>query len=272
MWMLPTEWETETFGVDGRALVGFVGHCAHVVAPPGVAVHTGEADDDRAAWRHAVWSSNGDGEDPLLSVDQPDEVTALSTREVSQFLPEECAEFVREAMAEQMRRANTFGDARTGEWLVERYASESAEALSWYRTELDAAFPTEYWHRAGAPKMQMPENLDELLYEMPITVHDRVEPVRLVHRCRPGLRRWEGTARQLDATLAGRVDSIMTRVITVFSSGPRSVTEPQGALRFVVWIKNKLAAAPERHSQADPVSDQEPELLELCGPPSGNHR
>lgn len=139
----------------------------HVVAPPAVRFRPDEPDSQRVSWRHVVWFLRDHDDEPVVSADLPDEVLTMRTVEVVELLSEQHHEFVRLAMARQIRRAALMEHSSEGACLADRHAQLAGRARGWVTHELIEAFPEESWFKSSPYLAEIPATVDELLQRIP---------------------------------------------------------------------------------------------------------
>src|SRR4051794_20505596 len=83
---------------EGQILLCVDATVMYALAPPGVGVWVGEPLPVRTRWRQAVWLPLNRSDDPVLELDEPDDVCAMTTAEVIELAPLHAAYFVRRAV------------------------------------------------------------------------------------------------------------------------------------------------------------------------------
>jgi hypothetical protein len=126
----------------------------------------------------------------------------MSTAEIVVLLPERDHEFVREAMARQIRRAATFGRAPEGGCVLDRHAQLAGRTLAWATAELAEAFPSESWFRSPQMPVAIPGTVEELLERLPSAGVDRRRVGQTTRRAVP--RRAEDRYHWREAELPSR--------------------------------------------------------------------
>lgn len=165
---MPNSWQTVELDGGGRVLIGFEDESMHVLAPPGVRIRLDESNDDRVLWRHAVWTGQRRGGPPVLTVDAPEEVRGLQTRDVVEMLPISYHDFVRSAMAMQLARAYTYIRPPANTCFEETRARIGGRTCTWITGQLVEAFPSESWFRLRIEAVDIPDTADEFLRELPL--------------------------------------------------------------------------------------------------------
>jgi hypothetical protein len=163
---MPDSWRIVELDGGGHALIGFADESMHALAPPGVRIRLDEPDEDRVLWRHAVWRGERRGAPPLLTVDAPEEVCDLQTREVVEMLPDAQHDFVRRAMALQLTRAYTYICSPASTCFEETRARIGGRTCMWVTEQLVEAFPSESWFRPRIESVDIPDTAEELLREL----------------------------------------------------------------------------------------------------------
>lgn len=176
---LPNTWWTDELDGGSRVLLGLCLGLLHLVVPPGEGFGRVETDDERAAWRWAIWISDEDNP-PAICVDSPCSVNCMETKEVVERLPHAHHDFVRMAMARQMSRAVTFGAPPPGRCPEERHARSAGQALAWLADELAEAFPHENWYRLDVESIEVPGTAEELLRLVPSPQLERLGQVDVI--------------------------------------------------------------------------------------------
>lgn len=163
---LPVEWEERDFGAGNRGLVAFGQSTMHLVAPPGVSYRLEESIQQTVLWRHAIWAY--DEECPaVFGIDPPTLSRELSTAAVVEMLPAPAHDFVRAAMARQLRLASLYSAPDEFGSRDDKEAQRAGRARSWTVTELLTAFPGERWYRDEDVAVDIPGTVEELLELMP---------------------------------------------------------------------------------------------------------
>lgn len=197
---LPITWKERDFGGGNVGLFALGEETMHVIAPPGVSLRPDESDVRTVHWRHAFWSCE-ENLLPVVSIDPPEAVAELTAAAVIQMLPPQDHEFVRAAMARQLRLAGLYGTPDEEGCRDDKQAQRAGRARSWAIAELCDAFPGEHWFRDEQVSIEVPATVEELLALMPVVkqaspvvsiAEDRCEQVQLlsIHhsRQRIGLR------------------------------------------------------------------------------------
>lgn len=166
---LPVKWEERDFGAGNRGLFALGHETMHVLAPPGVAYRLEEPLQRVVQWRHAIWICEEELP-PVVSLDPPELVEELSTAGVIEMLPSSAHDFVRGAMARQLRLATLYGAPDELGCRDDKKAQRAGRARSWTVDELCAAFPEERWYRDEEVSVEIPGTVEELLEMMPRTM------------------------------------------------------------------------------------------------------
>lgn len=163
---LPVKWEERDFGAGNRGLLAFGHETMHVLAPPGVAFLIEESTQQTTLWRHALWTYEEDLP-PVLALDPPVVVEELGTAAVVEMLPTAAHDFVRAAMATQLRLASLHNVPDEFGCRDDKEAQRAGRACSWTVAELTAAFPDEHWYRDEEVSVEIPGTVEEMLEMMP---------------------------------------------------------------------------------------------------------
>lgn len=163
---LPESWRKLRHG-SSRVLIGFDREVMHVIAPPGVRIWLDESNEERVLWRHAIWTGSRRGGPPLLTIDPPDLVSGLDTRQVVELLPKAQHDFVRISMATQLTRAWTYVAPAADSCLEERRARIGGRSFSWITGQLLEAFPAESWFQSRIDRIEIPDTAAEFLRCLP---------------------------------------------------------------------------------------------------------
>ena len=137
---LPVKWEERDFGVGNRGLFALGHETMHVLAPPGVAYRLEESRQLAVQWRHAIWTCEEELP-PVVSLDPPELVEELSTAAAVEMLPPSAHDFVRAAMARQLRLATLYGAPDEFGRKDDKKAQRAGRARSWTVDSSPPHFP-----------------------------------------------------------------------------------------------------------------------------------
>jgi hypothetical protein len=173
---LPVRWEEREFGAGDRGLFALGHETMHVLAPPGVAFLMEESRQQTTRWRHALWTCEEEFP-PVISLDPPTLIEELGTAAVVEMLPTEAHDFVRAAMARQLRLASLYSAFDELGCRYDKEAQRAGRVCSWTIAELLAAFPEERWYREEELAVEIPGTVEEVLEMMPRSLGKAELPV-----------------------------------------------------------------------------------------------
>jgi hypothetical protein len=164
----PLSWELRDFGSGNAGLFALAEHTMHVIVSPGNRLSLGDEDAHVACWRHAIWSIEVDAE-PIVLLDPPQAITSMRAEEVLSLLSTEHHDYVRSALAAQLRLASLHGLGDPDRAPEDRPAQLAGRARARVAAELAEAFPGESWYRENELSLEIPSTIEELLLRIPTT-------------------------------------------------------------------------------------------------------